>query len=643
MTRLFNRPVDNIQSDGYREPFTSMHAGVNDDDAFPGLFESHQLYRVAGPSQEIGALEAHLDIISQTPAVRSTSGQLEALIKLSPEAKQKWLQYFNQKQISYTKIVDNLADILRDEEAKNIRAKYDSKQNGSSIWNAYHGHEEINNYLDDLAEQYPNLFTVVNAALTYEGRQIKYVRISTTRFEEPRKRVVVVDAGMHAREWLPVLVALNVIHRLVVDIVNNPQMELLDWVVIPLVNPDGYEYSIRELYRVAGPAQEIGALEANLDIISATSAARSASGQLEALVRLAQEDKQKWLQYFDQKEMSYTKIVDNLADILWDEEAKTKRAKYAAKRSGKSISWDTYYRYEEINDYLDELGEQHPNLVTVINPGLSYEGRQIKYVRISTTRFEDLRKPVIIIDAAVHAREWITPPVALYIINQLVVDIVDNDLTERLDWVIIPLANPDGYEYSITEDRMWRKTRSKAHDGAEECLGVDGNRNFDHYWGTSEASADPCSLIYEGPAPFSEPEIRVIRDVIMQNLNRAVMYISLHSFGSMFLYAWGNNGTLPSNGLTLHVAGVRMATAIEELALEKADPYIVGNAANVLYYSTGTSRDWTRAVGIPLTYTLELPGYEYGFLLPPEYIEQIVKETWYGIAAGAHYVLSLYN
>lgn len=30
---------------------------------------------------------------------------------------------------------------------------------------------------------------------------------------------------------------------------------------------------------------------------------------------------------------------------------------------------------------------------------------------------------------------------------------------------------------------MWRKTRSKSHQGAEECPGVDGNRNFDFYWG----------------------------------------------------------------------------------------------------------------------------------------------------------------
>ena len=86
-----------------------------------------------------------------------------------------------------------------------------------------------------------------------------------------------------------------------------------------------------------------------------------------------------------------------------------------------------------------------------------------------------------------------------------------------------------------------------------------------------------------------------------------------------------------------------MATAIDKLKLDKAPPYIVGNAANVLYFSSGTSRDWTRGVGIPLTYTMELPGYEYDFLVPPSYIKQIVTESWAGIAEGARFVASMYN
>ena len=30
---------------------------------------------------------------------------------------------------------------------------------------------------------------------------------------------------------------------------------------------------------------------------------------------------------------------------------------------------------------------------------------------------------------------------------------------EKFEWHIIPLANPDGYQFSRTSDRMWRKNR----------------------------------------------------------------------------------------------------------------------------------------------------------------------------------------
>lgn len=32
---------------------------------------------------------------------------------------------------------------------------------------------------------------------------------------------------------------------------------------------------------------------------------------------------------------------------------------------------------------------------------------------------------------------------------------------KAMDWYILPVLNPDGYEYSHEYDRMWRKTRSR--------------------------------------------------------------------------------------------------------------------------------------------------------------------------------------
>ena len=44
------------------------------------------------------------------------------------------------------------------------------------------------------------------------------------------------------------------------------------------------------------------------------------------------------------------------------------------------------------------------------------------------------------------------------------------------NWYIVLQMNPDGYQYSHTEDRMWRKNRSS--NNGHFCKGVDLNRQF---------------------------------------------------------------------------------------------------------------------------------------------------------------------
>ena len=51
---------------------------------------------------------------------------------------------------------------------------------------------------------------------------------------------------------------------------------------------------------------------------------------------------------------------------------------------------------------------------------------------------------------------------------------------ERNAFVFVPVFNPDGYEYSHTTDRLWRKTRTNFT--SSECLGADPNRNWNVSW-----------------------------------------------------------------------------------------------------------------------------------------------------------------
>lgn len=148
-----------------------------------------------------------------------------------------------------------------------------------------------------------------------------------------------------------------------------------------------------------------------------------------------------------------------------------------------------YLHHYSINNYLDSLQRKYPELVTVNVIGLSYEGREIKSIKISTTskstsqkkalalrRSANVRKTsinqmlrptthvsksqkstsinakaIVLIDGGIHAREWCTISTALYCISQLTEDSESNKhLLDAFDFVIIPVVNVDGYEYSRT-------------------------------------------------------------------------------------------------------------------------------------------------------------------------------------------------
>lgn len=54
---------------------------------------------------------------------------------------------------------------------------------------------------------------------------------------------------------------------------------------------------------------------------------------------------------------------------------------------------------------------------------------------------------MVFLESLLHAREWVTLPSTLYAIKKLVIDVTERDLIEDIDWVILPIANPDGYEW----------------------------------------------------------------------------------------------------------------------------------------------------------------------------------------------------
>ncbi|KAK9501207.1 hypothetical protein O3M35_002277 [Rhynocoris fuscipes] len=301
--------------------------------------------------------------------------------------------------------------------------------------------------------------------------------------------------------------------------------------------------------------------------------------------------------------------------------------------SASYFSINKYNSADQINSYLDHLAEKHSKLVTKEIIGWSVENRPITAVKV--TNDSSVRKPVIVIDAGIHAREWIAPAVALHILYELVENYDKNkNLTDAVEWHIIPLLNPDGYEFSRTEDRMWRKNR--ANTSNPFCPGVDLNRNFDLYFGGSGTSLDPCDETYIGTGPFSEPETRALRNYAVK-LKNVKLYLTFHSYGQYFLYPWGFGDALPKDWKDLD----RLARDAEKaLSSVYGTHYEVGSSTQLLGAAAGGSDDWMKArLGVKYSYTVELPGGGLkGFDLPTQQIPFVTKETFEAVKLLGFYI-----
>nr|USU81839.1 M14 metal carboxypeptidase 8 [Antheraea pernyi] len=176
-------------------------------------------------------------------------------------------------------------------------------------------------------------------------------------------------------------------------------------------------------------------------------------------------------------------------------------------RRGHRMTWKQYHRLDDIHGFMDFLAKTYPSIVSVKSIGKSFEGRDLKVLRISDGKPTN---KAVFIDGGIHAREWISPATVTYFIYQIVENYdVESDDIKNIDWYFLPVVNPDGYEYTHTVDRLWRKNRKPGYSN-KSCTGTDLNRNFGYRWGGKGASNSPCSEIYRGSKAFSEPETEAL-------------------------------------------------------------------------------------------------------------------------------------
>jgi len=291
--------------------------------------------------------------------------------------------------------------------------------------------------------------------------------------------------------------------------------------------------------------------------------------------------------------------------------------------------FDSYKKLPQIHYYMDRLAREYPDKVDIGSVGKSYEGRDMKYIRITNKASGAQNKQIIWLDAGIHAREWIGPAAAMYIADKLIKnpssDPVVQQLLNKYIFIVLPVANPDGYEFTHYTNRMWRKTRSRGPSPL--CYGSDPNRNWGFQFGVAGVGKHPCDETYPGPHAFSEPETKAMADFIMRNKDNIKMYVSFHAYSQLLMTPWGHTSALPPNYKELERVGL---AALKALSSKYGTQYKFGTTTNIIYAASGGSHDYAYSVaGIKYSYTFELRDTgRHGFLLPTEQIVPTCEETY---------------
>jgi len=287
-----------------------------------------------------------------------------------------------------------------------------------------------------------------------------------------------------------------------------------------------------------------------------------------------------------------------------------------------------YHSYQELATEMKNLAEKFPFICRLEEIGRSLEGRSILALKISDRVELDEAEPAFLFLGCHHAREWISVEVPFYLARYLVENYSQQPLIQKLVneaqiW-IVPLVNPDGLEYSIKFYRYWRKNRRLNSDGS---FGVDLNRNYGFKWGVDNrgSSPNPASETYRGPAPFSEPETRAVRDLFLKYPFQAL--ISYHSYSQVILFPWGYTRTPPDKYQLLFNLARKMSDLMVTVHGRRYD---YGQASTMLYLTNGDTTDWAYGLaGIP-AFTIELPPvdiFQGGFFNAESDIQPIFEEN----------------
>jgi len=279
--------------------------------------------------------------------------------------------------------------------------------------------------------------------------------------------------------------------------------------------------------------------------------------------------------------------------------------------------WEGFHTYAEMTADVAATAAAHPDIVRRMAIGTSYQGRTIWAVKISDHVGIDENEPEVLFDGLTHSDEHMGLEMTLRIMHWLADGYghdtrITNIVNTREVWIILAV-NPDGAEYDISGGKFhfWRKNRQP--NAGTTAIGTDLNRNFGYRWGIAEGrtSKNPAAITYMGPAAFSAPETRNVRDFLASRVINGRQHIrtaiTFHEYGRLVMWPYGYTYTDVPGDMT---ATDHSALAIIGKHMAATNGYKPEQASD-LYLTSGTTRDFEYGTYRIFSYTFELSAKDY--------------------------------
>jgi len=298
--------------------------------------------------------------------------------------------------------------------------------------------------------------------------------------------------------------------------------------------------------------------------------------------------------------------------------------------------FDNFRSYEDWLIYFDLVTDAYPDFVKRFVIGKTYEGRDIHGFEVTAP--SSTEKPEIYIQGLVHAREWLAPTNVMWFMMAMIsgygTDPNAKLLLDSFKWTLVPIVNIDGYIFTWTFNRMWRKNRRLNTGGS---YGVDLNRNWgpSSTWCSSGSSTNPNSDTYCGTAPWSESESKSVYDYINARRDRMKAGMDFHTYGPLLLWPWQYTfDRLPEPDYSMfRNLGADMVRGINSVHNQN----YISQQGSDLYPHSGGFVDYNWEYNDMLTFTLE--GRGGNFVISPININPSGEECFEGVVVLAKFIL----